>query len=97
MPMLELRVEQSLLAVYPPFMIYTAQLNILPSDPSPQLKADFFTISGTKMELMGSAPFDQAWKVVLSKQVFPGTDTALGRVLIQGGETWSNAVTYTVR
>jgi len=77
-------------------MIYTAQLNILPPTPVTQFKVDFFNISGPKVEYLGSALIDQAGKAILSKQILPGTYTAIARLLINAREIWSNAVTYTV-
>ena len=97
MPELKLAVTQSPLAIYPPIMIYTAQLSYMPPTPSAQLKVDFYNISGTKVEYLGSAPVNQAGQAVLSKQIHPGTYSAIARVVINSHVIWSNIVTYKVR
>jgi len=96
MPELKLSVTQSPLTIYPPIMIYTAELDCAPTTSSAVLKVDFYNLSGNKLEYLGSAPIDQTGKAVLSKSRYPGTYTAIARVVINTREIWSNPVMYTV-
>jgi hypothetical protein len=97
-PTLKLTVEQSPLTVYPPFMIYTAQLSYVPTNSSTQLTVDFYnlTASGTTMEYLGSAPVDKTGKAVLSKQMKAGSYTAIASIVINTQTIVSNKVTYKV-
>jgi hypothetical protein len=97
---LKLDVTQSPVMIYPPIMIYTAQLNgyvHVQSLPSKQLKVDFYHLVGTRLVYLGSAPIDQRGKAVLSKQMTAGTYTAISEVVINGRVIRSNIVTYKVR
>ncbi len=96
MPELNLTVTQSPLTIYPPIMIYTAQVDCLPTTTSSKLKVDFYNLSGNTLEYLGSAPMDQTGKAVLSKPMVPGTYTAIARMLINSQAIWSNTVTYKV-
>ena len=78
-------------------MIYTAQLNVLPPMPSTGWKVDFYNYSETTVVYLGSAPVNQAGQAVLSRQLYPGTYTAIARLVINSRVIWSNAVTYLVR
>jgi hypothetical protein len=97
-PTLKLTVAQSPLAIYPPIMIYTAQLSYVPSPISTQLKVDFYNLfpSGTLIQYLGSAPVDTTGKAVLSKQMNAGTYTAVAEIVINGQTIRSNQVTYKV-
>jgi hypothetical protein len=95
-PRLTLTVTQSPLTVYPPIMIYTAQLSYVPPAPSTQFKVDFFNLSWTGWEYLGSAIVNPKGEAVLSKQMHAGKYTAIARVVINSRSIWSNAVTYKV-
>jgi hypothetical protein len=97
LPTLTLSVAQSPLAVYPPIMIYTAQLSYVPTTSTAQMKVDTYNLKGTGLEYLGSAPVDKTGKAVLSRQMYPGTFTAIARVVIDSKEVWSNSVRYEVR
>lgn len=101
-PDLKLSVAQSPLAVYPPFMIYTAQLSFMPPIISTQLVADFFNINADStgsslLDYLGSVPFDNTGKAVLGKQMKPGIYTAVAKTVINGVTVWSNKVQYKVQ
>jgi hypothetical protein len=101
LPDLKLSVQQSPLAVYPPFMIYTAQLSFMPPIISAQLVADFYNINpdstgSSFLEYLGSVPFDKTGKAVLGKQIKPGVYTAVAKTVINGVTIWSNKVDYKV-
>jgi hypothetical protein len=100
-PDMKLSVVQSPLAIYPPFMVYTAQLSFMPPIISTQLVADFYNINsdGTSTSLLdylGSVPFDSTGKAVLGKQIKPGIYIAVAKTVINGVTVWSNKVEYTV-
>jgi hypothetical protein len=95
-PTLTLTVTQSPLTVYPPIMIYTAQLSYVPPTPSTQLKIDFFNLSWTDWEYLGLAIVSPKGEAVLSKQMHAGTYLAIARVVINSRSIWSNAVIYMV-
>lgn len=100
-PILKLSVEQSPLAVYPPIMIYTAQLNPLPPISNARLVADFYNINenstSDNASYLGSAPFDNTGKAVLSKQIKPGKYIAIAKTKINNRVIVSNKVAYIVR
>jgi len=96
-PTLTLTVKQSPLTIWPPIMIYTAQLSYVPSITTAQLKVDFYNLAGTRVEYLGSAPVNQQGQAELSRQMKPGTYTAIARVVINAQVVWSNPVTYQVR
>ncbi|MCX8129449.1 MAG: hypothetical protein N3I35_05035 [Clostridia bacterium] len=103
LPTLKLSVQQSLLHIYPPIMIYTAQLSFIPPSPSTALKVEFYNIvpgptptSPTQVVFLGSAPVDSTGKAVLSKQIMPGTYTAISKIVISTNTIWSNKVDYKV-
>jgi hypothetical protein len=98
MPDLKLTVEKSPLTIFPPLIIYTAQLSFMPSVTSTQLVADFYHIvsSSTQLEYLGSAPFDKTGKAVFHKQILPGSYTAIAKTVIDGIVIWSNKVPYQV-
>jgi hypothetical protein len=77
-------------------MIYTAQLSYVPSTTSTQLRVDFYNLAGANMEYLGSAPVTQTGQAELSRQMKPGTYTAIARVMINSHVIWSNIVTYKV-
>jgi hypothetical protein len=101
-PILKLTVTQSPLTVYPPIMIYRAQLSYLPPTPSAKLMVDFYNISSTAtvtntgLVYLGSAPVDRTGVAVLSKQMKAGIYTAVARIVINRQVIWSNKVTYKV-
>jgi hypothetical protein len=95
-PTLTLTVTQSPLAIWPPIMIYTAQLNYVPPTTTAHLKVDFYNLAGARVEYLGSAPVNQTGQAQLSRQVKPGTYTAIARVMINSQVIWSNIVTYEV-
>ncbi len=101
LPDLKLAVEQSPLTVYPPIIIYTAQLGFMPPIISNQLVADFYHInpdsSSAILEYLGSVPFDKTGKAVFFKQIKPGIYTAIAKTVINGLVVWSNRVEYIVR
>lgn len=104
LPELKLSVEQSPLTIYPPFMIYTAQLSFMPPITSTRLVADFYNFNmisdgtGTSiLDYLGSVPFDKSGKAVLGKQITPGIYTAVAKTVINGVTVWSNKVEYKVR
>jgi hypothetical protein len=97
-PTLKLSVTQSPLTIYPPVMIYTAQLSYVPPTPSALLKVDYYNVADTGgLVYLGSATVDKTGKAVLNKQMHPGTYTAIARVVINQQVVWSNRVVYTVR
>jgi hypothetical protein len=100
LPDLKLTVEQSPLAIYPPLMIYTAQLSFVPPVPSTPLVADFYNLApdgSSILVYLGSGPFDNTGKAVLLKQMRPGIYTAIAKTVIDGIVIWSNKVEYKVR
>jgi len=103
LPTLKLSVAQSPLTIYPPYIIYTAQLSFLPPLTTARIVADFYNINDaagsydTKMEYLGSIPFDNTGQAVLSKQMKPGYYVAIAKTVINGVIIWSNKVEYKVR
>jgi hypothetical protein len=100
-PDLKLSVAQSPLTIYPPFIIYTAQLSFIPPIISSQLIADFYNInpdspSSSVLDYLGSVPFDKTGKAVLGRQIKPGIYTAVAKTVINGVTIWSNKVEYKV-
>jgi hypothetical protein len=97
-PTLKLGVTQSPLTVYPPIMIYTAQLSYVPPTPTTQLVVDFYNQSstGTAIVYLGSAPVNSTGKAVLNKQMTAGTYTAIAKIVIGTQTIWSNKVLYKV-
>ncbi|MBN2531464.1 MAG: hypothetical protein JXB88_01160 [Spirochaetales bacterium] len=100
-PVLRLTVEQSPLEIYPPIMIYTAQLNYIPINADFCLKADFYNINEDSVSAdagyLGSAVFDKTGKAVLSKQIRPGKYIAIAKTKIYNRVIVSNKVEYIVR
>jgi hypothetical protein len=99
LPTLKLTVTQSPLAIYPPIMIYTAQLSPAPTSSSTVLTVDFYNQIGGQMppiQYLGSAPMDKTGKAVLNKQMPAGTYTAFAQVVIGTQTIVSNKVTYKV-
>lgn len=92
---IRLTVTQSPLAIYPPIMIYTAQLTVLIPTPSAGFTVDFYNLSEIGLEYLGSVV---TWtgQAVLSRQIKPGTYTAIARVVINSHAFWSNEVNYKV-
>jgi len=101
LPQLKLSVEESPLAVYPPYMIYTAQLSFIPPVTSSILVADFYNINTNTdpviLDYLGSSPFDKTGKAVFVKQMKTGIYTAIAKTTINGIVVWSNKVEYKVR
>lgn len=95
-PTLKLSVTQSPLTIYPPVMVYTAQLSYVPPTPTARLVVDFYNVDDTGLVYLGSAPVDSAGKAVLSKQMRRGTYTAISKVVVNQQEIWSNKVLYKV-
>lgn len=95
-PTLKLAVTRSPLAIYPPVMLYTAQLSNAAPTSTAQWKVDYYHLAGTGLVYLGSAPVDSTGQAVLSKQMSPGTYTAIARVVINQQVIWSNKVIYTV-
>jgi hypothetical protein len=93
---LKLTVTQSPLTIYPPVMIYTAQLTVMIPIPSTGVKVDFYNLQETGLEYLGSAEMGNLGQAMLSKQMCPGTYTAIARAVINSLEIWSNPVPYTV-
>jgi hypothetical protein len=89
-------VTQSPLAIYPPIMIYTAQLMVMIPIPATGVKVDFYNLQETGLEYLGSAEMGKMGQAVLSKQMCPGTYTAIARAAINSLVIWSNPVPYTV-
>jgi hypothetical protein len=98
LPTLKLSVTKSPLTVYPPIMIYTAQLSFVPPTPTTQLVVDFYNVSptGTAVVYLGSAPVDSTGKAVLNKQMTAGTYTAVSKIVIGTQTIFSNKVLYKV-
>ncbi|MGA2489393.1 MAG: hypothetical protein ABSF99_04295 [Anaerolineales bacterium] len=96
-PTLKLTVTQSPLTIYPPVMIYKAQLSSLPTTSSVQLKVDFYNMAGTGLVYLGSAPVDRTGTAVLNRQMKAGTYTAISRIVINWQIIWSNKVMYKVQ
>ena len=99
-PTLKLTVEQSPLDIYPPIMIYTAQLNYIPNTTDVRLIAYFYNINDSSISAdagyLGSAPFDRTGKAVLSKQIKPGAYVAIAKTKIKDTVIVSNKVKYRV-
>jgi hypothetical protein len=98
-PTLKLTVTKSPLTIYPPIMIYTAQLSPAPTSSSTVLTVDFYNQIGGQMppiQYLGSAPMDKTGKAVLNKQMLPGTYTAFCQVVIGTQTIVSNKVLYKV-
>jgi hypothetical protein len=95
-PTLTLTVTKSPLAIYPPVIIHTAKLGILPTMSPVQYKVDFYSLASTGWVLLGSATMDRTGKAVLSKQMKAGTYTVMAQVVIGGKVITSNKVTYKV-
>ena len=95
-PSLTLTVTKSPLAIYPPIMIHSAQLNALPTMSPVQLKVDFYSLASTGWVQLGSVVLDKTGKAVLSKQMKTGTYTVMAQVLIGSQVITSNKVTYRV-
>ncbi|MCL6590707.1 MAG: hypothetical protein K6U80_12210 [Firmicutes bacterium] len=97
LPSLKLTVEMSPLDVYPPIMIYTAQLSYMPPV-NTILKADFYHVDATSTApiYLGSAAFDKTGKAVLSKQIKAGAYIAYAITVINGTTIVSNKVEYRV-
>lgn len=99
---LKLTVEISPANVYPPIVIYTAQLGNIPPITSTKLIADFYNINTNtdpvngNLDYLGSAPFDNTGKAVLYKQMKPGYFVGIAKTEINGKLIWSNRVEYKV-
>lgn len=98
LPQLKLSVTQSPLAIYPPIMIYTAQLSYVPIITTAVLKVEFYhlQLGSYRMIYLGSARVDKTGKAVLSKQIRPGKYVALSKIIIYNKIIWSNKVEYKV-
>lgn len=101
LPTLKLSVQQSPLAVYPPIMVYTAQLSFVPPVISNTLKVDFYNVGNSTdpalLIYLGSASVDKSGKAVLSKQMKPGKYTGVSKIIINSNTIWSNKVDYLVQ
>jgi hypothetical protein len=95
-PVLKLTVTKSPLAVYPPIIIYTAQLNPIPTLSTAALKVDYYNVTSAGKVLLGSATVDRSGKAVFSKQMKKGSYTAIARILLNSQVLWSNQVAYSV-
>jgi hypothetical protein len=93
---LKLTVTQSPLTIYPPIMIYTAQLLVMIPIPSTGVQVDFYNLQETGLEYLGSAEMGNMGQAMLSKQVCPGTYTAIAQAVINSLVIWSNPLPYTV-
>jgi hypothetical protein len=100
LPTLKLSVTQSPLTIYPPYMIYTAQLSFMPPVSTTKLKADFYNynLNSTidNRGYIGSAYFDNTGKAVFSVQMEKGAYVALAKAVINGVTIESNKVEYKV-
>jgi len=96
LPELKLSVQQSPLTVYPPYMIYTAQLSFMPTNTTTRLVAEFLNITNNAESYIGSMPFDKSGQAVLSKQMKQGYYVAIAKTVINGVTIWSNKVEYKV-
>lgn len=100
LPTLKLTVTQSPLAVYPPYIIFTAQLSFMPPNSAVKPKADFynFDLNSTvgNSGYIGSAYFDNTGKAVFSKQIPRGAYVAQAKVVIDGKTIESNKVEYKI-
>lgn len=101
-PTMKLTVEFSPLDVYPPYLIYTAQLSYMPPINSTMLKADFYhflldsPVASVAPVYLGSATFDKTGKAVLWKQINRGAYSAFAKTAINGVIIYSNKVEYKV-
>ncbi|MCL6590706.1 MAG: hypothetical protein K6U80_12205 [Firmicutes bacterium] len=99
-PALKLTVTPSMLTVYPPYMIFTAQLSFMPPITTVRLKADFYNFDlnapSNTSGYIGSAYFDNTGKAVFSKQIPQGAYVALAKTVINGKLVESNKVEYKV-
>ena len=93
---MKLSVTQSPLTIYPPIMIYTAQLMIMIPIPSTGVTVDFYNLQETGLEYLGSGKIGNNGEAVLNKQMCPGNYTAIARALINSLVLWSNLAAYTV-
>jgi hypothetical protein len=99
-PTLKLTVEMSPLDIWPPMMIYTAQLSYMPPVITNVPMCDFYNIpvdsTSNISPYIGSAPFDKTGKAVLSKQIKPGAYVAYAQTKINSMLIVSNKVEYKV-
>lgn len=80
-----------------PVMKYTAQLSFMPPNVYNALVVDYYNITdltNTKLEYLGSAPFDNTLTSVFFKRIMPGTYVGIARTVINGIVIWSNKVEY---
>jgi len=100
LPVLKFSVTQSPLTVYPPFMVYTAQLSSVPVISTSVLKVEFYNSSlvspTNQLELIGTALIDKTGKAVISKQMKAGAYVAVAKIMIGTNVIWSNKVEYKV-
>lgn len=99
LPSLRLSVQPSMLGIYPPIMIYTAQLSSFPTSANSVLTVDFYNIvsnSPVQLSYLGSATVDNTGKAVLYKQMSPGVYTGVAKLDINNNTIVSNVVTYRV-
>ena len=100
LPELKLSVEQSPLTIYPPIIIYKAQLSYVPVITASELKVDFYntvidTTNVARLEYLGSAPVDPKTGIAtLSTQIKPGAYTAISKTIINKQTIWSNKIDY---
>ena len=95
-PALKLTVTQSPLTIFPPVMIFTAELRVMIPIPSTGVKVDFYNLAGTGLEYLGSGMIGNHGEAVLNKQMCPGKYTTIARAEVNSLVLWSNAVAYTV-
>lgn len=97
LPTLKLTVEPSMLAIYPPYMVYTAQLSFVPPTSTAVLTADYYNVRGPALIYLGSARVDRTGKAVFTKQMPKGTYIGIARVVLSNQQVvWSPEVIYTV-
>lgn len=99
-PTLRITVEQSPLTIYPPTMIYTAQLSYIPPVATTIPVCDFHNIDFNSPSaiapIIGSVPFDSTGKAVLRVQIKPGSYIAFAKTKLNGKIIYSNRVEYKV-
>jgi hypothetical protein len=99
-PTLKITVEKSPLTIYPPLIIYTAQLSYMPTGTATIPVCDFHNIDFNSPSqiapIIGSVPFDVTGKAVLRIQIKPGSYIAFAQTKINGKDIYSNRVQYKV-
>jgi hypothetical protein len=108
---LALAVKISPVRIYPPLVIFTATLSRVPPMTFNMPVVDFFTqvpvicqgiestdtgVCGSPVSYLGSAKFNPEGQAILSKQMKPGTYTAIARTQVNGAWIFSNELSFEV-